>query len=178
MWDVDDGVCEGWLPGARGAAVCALAVAAVGPDGAPVVLAGCRTGEALAWWAPASRRDWRDWGSWPPARRLGAHLRAVLCVEMSGLWAATGSSDCTIAVWDLPTAAASAAAAGGGGEALITTLRGHGGPVLALAAAAAAAVGPGSLVSASADQTLRLWSLSTFWYVSGACSACFANGYY
>jgi WD40 repeat protein len=134
-----------------------VAAVAVTPDGHRA-LSASHDGSLRLWDLGTGQllRAWVGHGSWETAEPIGLSNRGrrsrvyttdwVTAVAMSpdGRSAVSGSSDCTIRLWDLST-----------GE-LLRSFFGHGAEVIAVA------VTPDGrkVVSSSCDRTLRLWDLT------------------
>lgn len=184
VWDIASGQASRVFRGHRGA----VNAVAVSPDGGTVISGGAdrilrlwdpangkekRTlsGHSAWVWSVAfspdgkrilsasADRTMRLWDAktGKEVRTFGGHYRAVTSVAFSSdsKWALSGSADASVRVWDV----------GGSGQ-LLRRLIGHKGPVYAVAFAGLRKKGTRShgesarfVLSAGADQSLRLWDL-------------------
>lgn len=156
MWSAATGQCHGTLDGHSGGVVCLAELERLSTH--PRVLSGGVDGTLRVWSVP------RDRGGTELAV-LEGHTDAVYCIkEKADGGILSGGMDGSVRLWKLteeeplgvgvtpPTSAA------GDDVALfcecLAVLQGHTEPIFAVFE-----LGEGSLVSASADHTLRLWSL-------------------
>jgi WD40 repeat protein len=147
VWDLATGTATGEpLTGHTGSV---NAVAAAELDGRPVIISGSSDQTVRVWDLATGTATGHAFTVGDRHPLYTRAVNTVLVAELDGRPVIiSGSSDCTVRVWDLATGTAT-------GE----PLTGHGGPVNAMAAAELD--GRPVIISGSDDQTVRVWDLAT-----------------
>ncbi len=145
VWDLAAGTAIGEpLTGHTGSV---NAVAAAELDGRHVIISGSSDQTVRVWDLATGTATGHAFSVGDRHPLYTRAVNAVLVVELDGRPVViTGSSDCTVRVWDLAT-----------GTAIGEPFTGHGGPVNAVAAAELD--GRAVIISGSDDQTVRVWDL-------------------